>query len=221
MTAAVRIKRNGGFKTYQVEYTPDTTIAKILDEINETEEDPIAWDCSCRQKMCGNCAMLINRRPALACITFLKDLGNVITLEPLSKFPLIKDLKVDRSRMIELRKILNVYPEEGADADWQEHDRQYLAASCLSCGCCLEVCPNYNGRDLFGGAALSNSMFKEISQESNPEKRRERTRVYKKTQFRDCTKSLSCVTVCPMSLPMASTFSRLNACAFGQMKRKP
>ncbi|MCI1722505.1 MAG: 2Fe-2S iron-sulfur cluster-binding protein [Lachnospiraceae bacterium] len=87
MTAAVRIKRNGGFKTYQVEYTPDTTIAKILDEINETEEDPIAWDCSCRQKMCGNCAMLINRRPALACITFLKDLGNVITLEPSEQIP--------------------------------------------------------------------------------------------------------------------------------------
>jgi len=213
--------RNGEFKTYQIEYTTDTTVAAILDEINETEEDPIAWDCSCRQKMCGNCAMLINRRPALACITFLKNLGNVITLEPLSKFPLIKDLKVDRSRMTELRKILGVYPDEGADADWQEHDRQYLAASCLSCGCCLEVCPNYNGRDLFGGAALSNSMFKEISQERNPEKRRERIRIYRKTQFRDCTKSLSCADVCPMSIPMASTFSRLNACALGRTKRKP
>ena len=53
-------------------------------------------------RKCGACAMLINERPRLACSTFLHTLkGSTITLEPLSKFPLVRDLIVDRSNLFE------------------------------------------------------------------------------------------------------------------------
>ncbi len=53
-------------------------------------------------RKCGACAMLINERPRLACSTFLHMLkGSTITLEPLSKFPLVRDLIVDRSNLFE------------------------------------------------------------------------------------------------------------------------
>lgn len=49
-------------------------------------------------KMCGACAMVINGVPRLACSAFLRDIkGDELTLEPLSKFPVIDDLIVDRS----------------------------------------------------------------------------------------------------------------------------
>ena len=56
------------------------------------------------QGLCGSCAMVINSQPKLACQTFLneeimiKEYGE-ITIEPLSKFPVIKNLKVDKSKL--------------------------------------------------------------------------------------------------------------------------
>ena len=57
--------------------------------------------------------MVINGRPALACETFLRDLkGEVITVEPLKKFPTISDLVVDRGVIQENLKKTDAYIEE-------------------------------------------------------------------------------------------------------------
>lgn len=221
MTAHVRIRRGETFKEYRIACGPDMTAAELLDRINEEESDPVEWECSCRQKCCGACAMVINGRPALACNTFVRDTGTEITLEPLRKFPLIKDLKVDRSGMDRLIEELKVFHEEDGKADGTDYHRQYMAASCLQCGLCLEACPNYNGKDLYGGAMLANSIFRILDQETDRKKKKELTGTYRRTQFKDCTKTLSCAEVCPVNLPLVSTFSRLNACAVKELLRLP
>ena len=211
MNAVVRVKRNGSFTAYKVACTPNTSVAKLLELINMVIDDPIDWECACRQKMCGSCAMVINGRPALACSVFVRELGAKITLEPLSKFPLIKDLRVDRSVMERMIEENRVFLSGTSPADSREHERQYLAASCLMCGCCMEVCPNCSGKDLFGGAMLMNRIYKTASQETDSRARKKLLKSYRNTQFADCSKSLSCADVCPMKLPIPSTFSRLNA----------
>ena len=211
MKANVRIKRGGGYAVYETACSGNTTVAKLLDLINMEESDPVEWECSCQQNMCGSCAMLINGRPALACAVFVRDTGENITLEPLTKFPLIKDLKVDRGRIREIASAMKAYPAAGSEADIGGVDRQYLASSCLMCGCCMEVCPNYTGRDLFGGAMAANAMLRTIAQERDKRRRRELSSLYRRNQFNCCTKALSCSEVCPIKLPLASTFSRLNS----------
>ena len=71
---------------------------ETLMDCDGKEADEIQWECGCMVRKCGACAMRINGRPRLACDTFLHTLkSRNITLEPLSKFPLVKDLIVDRS----------------------------------------------------------------------------------------------------------------------------
>ena len=83
------------------------TVSAILDALNYTDDlfdtegkpaDRIRWECSCMQAVCGGCAMVINGVPALACATYADNVkGKELVLEPLSKFPVIADLIVDRS----------------------------------------------------------------------------------------------------------------------------
>ena len=71
-------------------------IEEILD-IDGIPVGEIAWECSCLQKKCGACAMRINGVPRLACDTKIGDLkSKTVTLEPLKKFPVVRDLIVDR-----------------------------------------------------------------------------------------------------------------------------
>ena len=102
--------------------TENLTIASLLREINADLElkdvagnsvSKISWECSCLQKKCGACAILINGRPGLACDAFIKDniLKGKISLAPLSKFPVIKDLIVDRSVLYNNLKDIKAYIE--------------------------------------------------------------------------------------------------------------
>ena len=104
------------WQEFNYEGSTDQSVAGMLDDLNykddlkDSDGNPaprISWECSCLQGMCGGCAMVINGRPSLACETFLRNLkGNVITIEPLKKFPTVSDLVVDRGIIQEnLRKV--------------------------------------------------------------------------------------------------------------------
>src|SRR5213595_886790 len=57
---------------------------------------PIAYDSNCLEEICGSCAMLINGKAKMACSALVDRFEQPITVEPLSKFPLVRDLSVDR-----------------------------------------------------------------------------------------------------------------------------
>ena len=128
------------------------TVSAVLDALNYTDDlldiegnsaSRIRWECSCMQAICGGCAMVINGVPALACATFADEVkGEALVLEPLSKFPVIADLCVDRSSIYENLISAKAYLESLAESDKRQHDHQYSVAKCLKCGLCLEVCPN-------------------------------------------------------------------------------
>ena len=191
------------------------TVADWLTEINQTEakSDRIAWECACMEKKCGACAMRINGVPCLACSVFLKDAAKQgkILLEPLSKFPLVKDLVVDRSSMFEILHKMKVWTQEKEQSDkGQDYDLQYKAGQCLQCGCCLEVCPNFLVGGGFGGAAAMTESYKAIEQNEKDDHRAEMITAYRKHFFSDCGQSLSCLEICPMKLPLDEIQARAN-----------
>lgn len=202
-------------QTFVYEGDGNLTVADWLTERNrtETKTDRIAWECGCMEKKCGACAMRINGVPRLACSAFLKDTAKRgrIRLEPLSKFPLVQDLIVDRSSMFEmLRKMKTWTQRKEQSAYGQDHDLQYKAGQCLQCGCCLEVCPNFLAGGTFGGAAAMAEAYQCIEQNEQDSHRAEMVAAYRTHFFSGCGQSLSCQDICPMKLPLDEMQVRAN-----------
>ena len=172
---------------------------------------PVVWEHSCLQRRCGACAMVINRIPALACNTRLSEIASdVIRLEPLRKFPVIEDLLVDRSVMMQNLRRLSVWMEEEARTGSEE--MAFEAARCLQCGLCLEVCPNFAAGGTFAGMAAMAPMSRLIARLSEGERKRI-ARDYKKGVYSGCGKSLACRDICPAQLPIEDLLVKSNAAA--------
>ena len=206
------------WETFEYDGPSDNSVAGVLDYINYHDDivdvdghrtTRVGWECSCLQGVCGACAMVINGAPALACETMVKDLkGGGIEIRPLRKFPVIHDLIVDRSSIHENLKQANVYIGEYRPDAGGNHALQYAAAKCLKCGLCLEVCPNYAGGKNFFGAAFANDCYLVASR--NPSKARQIAGIYGEHFGRDCSKSLSCMEVCPMKIHTIASIAKMN-----------
>lgn len=196
----------------------NVTVSAVLEALNYTDDlydaegqpaSRIRWECSCMQMVCGGCAMVINGIPALACGTFVdKVKGNELLLEPLSKFPVIADLIVDRSIIYENLNQAQAYLEEHAVHNSKQYAHQYSVAKCLKCGLCLEVCPNYRPGGKFFGPVFANESYFLTSQTNTEGKRL--TKQYKEHFQQWCSKALSCQTVCPAGIETITSIFRMN-----------
>lgn len=199
----------------------DNTVAGLLEYLNYNDDivtidgnktTRISWDCSCIQGICGACAMIINDIPALACETFLKDLkGDELSIRPLTKFPVICDLIVDRTSIHENLRKNNVFigeyrPPESKDE--KAHEHQYNAAKCLKCGLCLEICPKYTDGGDFFGATFANDCYLVASR--NGEKKDKIKEAYTEHFKNECAYDLACMNICPMGIKMTASMAMLN-----------
>lgn len=187
-------------------------LADDLIDINNSRSRPIEWECGCLQKACGGCAMVINGTPALACSVFLTDLAaSEITLEPLSVFPVVQDLRVDRSIMFEHLKKMELWLTDTHTAKEKEQKFQYNSAKCLKCGLCLEVCPNYSGAETaFYGPAVANEAYLTFSQTKDKNRKKSIHRNFVNHFTLHCSKSLACGSVCPLSMKPLSSMGLMN-----------
>src|SRR5262249_25153889 len=131
---------------------------------------PVAWDCNCLEEVCGACTMLVNGRVCQSCTALVDNLlpkSEEIVLEPMTKFPVLRDLVVDRSRMFAALKKIDAwvpvagYHDQGAGPPYSpdEQDELYPLTRCMTCGCCLEVCPQYHNIELLREAGESDADF--------------------------------------------------------------
>ncbi|WP_333687954.1 succinate dehydrogenase iron-sulfur subunit [Methylococcus capsulatus] len=135
-------------------------LIKIKNEIDST----LAFRRSCREGVCGSCAMNIDGRNTLACIKPLSDCGDPVRIHPLPHQPVIKDLVPD---------LTHFYAQYASVKPWIEAqtpppaDRERLQSKaeraeldglheCILCACCSTACPSYwwNGDRFLGPAAL-------------------------------------------------------------------
>src|SRR5215469_11675501 len=126
-TVIIKIKRQASPKSepYWEEFSlpgkPGMNVISAMMDIaaNPVTRDgkpsrPITYDSNCLEEVCGSCAMRINGRARMACSALIDKLEQPVTLEPLSKFPVIRDLAVDRSVLFEnLMRVKAWVPVDG------------------------------------------------------------------------------------------------------------
>ena len=222
MIVKIKRQRDSASEAYWQSFKYDgpahAPVSAVLDALNYTDDlfdadgnaaPRIRWECSCNQAMCGGCAMVINGVPALACATFADQVkGDELVLEPLSKFPVVADLIVDRSIIYENLNQAKAYLESVATSDGGQYAQQYSVAKCLKCGLCLEVCPNYLPGGEFYGAVMANESYLIASQTAD--KKSPIAQEYKTHFGAGCSKALSCQTVCPMKIETITSIMRMN-----------
>jgi succinate dehydrogenase / fumarate reductase iron-sulfur subunit len=135
-------------------------LIKIKNEIDST----LTFRRSCREGICGSCAMNIDGTNTLACIKPIEDIQGDIQIYPLPHMPVMKDLVPDLTKIYE--QYASIEPWLKADAAapegqerLQSQDERALLDGlweCVLCFCCSTSCPSYwwNGDKYLGPAVL-------------------------------------------------------------------
>ena len=172
--------------------------------------DPITYDSNCLEEVCGSCAMLINGRARMACSALVDKLEQPIRLEPFSKFPVVRDLAVDRSVLFENLKAVKAWvPIDGTydlgagpRMTMQEQEAAYPLSRCISCCCCMEACPQFNEDTGFVGAATISQVRLFNTHPTGAALKRERlAALMGDGGIQECGYAQNCVEDCPKDIP--------------------
>lgn len=182
-----------------------------LTDINGEPAEKIGWECGCMLRKCGACAMIINGRPSLACSQYIEADGELF-LAPLSKFPIVRDLIVDREHIFKSLYKAALWLDENMGYDEEHHAARFSSSNCIMCGCCLEVCPEFSlGEDNYSGAVLPVNSYRIADREEEPQHLKQLSKQYQKAFFSGCGQSLSCNKICPCNLPVEELIVKSNA----------
>jgi succinate dehydrogenase / fumarate reductase iron-sulfur subunit len=214
------------WEEFSLPYRPKQNVISCLMEIrkNPVTKDgrkttPIAWDSACLEEVCGSCTMLVNGKPCQSCSMLIDRLpDDVVTLEPLSKFPVVRDLQVDRGRMFEaLKKVHAWIPIDGTydlgpgpKLDEDSRARAYHFSQCMTCGCCMEACPQYGFKsDFLGPAPIAQVRLFNAHPTGRMSARERLEAIMGRGGLTECGNAQNCVEVCPKQIPLTEAFGEL------------
>ena len=91
--------RQGEFKNYSVQLEQGMVVLDAIHRVQVEHANDLAVRWNCKAGKCGSCSMEINGKPKLACMTRLSDYADdeLISIQPMKTFPIIKDLVTDVS----------------------------------------------------------------------------------------------------------------------------
>lgn len=257
----VRIRRQDGpgkpsyWEKHQIKYEPELNVISVLQKIAAQSTDakgnkvsPVAWDCGCLEEVCGACTMQINGKVRQSCSALVDKLlaegGNEITLEPMSKFPVVRDLVVDRQRLFRALTRVKAWVPVDSYYDMGAGERQLRAAQeqnyplsqCMSCGCCVDACPQFTKLELTRQEGESEEAFEQRKNEAFDEgfvgphaisqavlfnnhptgKALASQRLDALTEsggIQACGNAQNCVSVCPKEIPLTTSIARAGRAA--------
>lgn len=214
------------WEEFIIPFRPNMNVISALMEIQKNpvnvqgvRTSPVVWDCNCLEEVCGACTMIINGKPRQACSALIEKLKQPIVLKPLSKFPVLRDLVVDRRVMFEnLKKVKAWIPIDGTydlgpglRLAPQVQEWAYPLSRCMTCGCCMEACPNINQKSKFiGPAALSQVRLFNAHPTGAMNKHERLETLMGDGGITDCGNAQNCVKVCPKDIPLTTSIADLN-----------
>ncbi|MBV6456995.1 MAG: Fumarate reductase iron-sulfur subunit [Fimbriimonadaceae bacterium] len=223
---------NPYWESYELPYRERFNVISALMEIRKdpvTIEgktvSPPTWDAACLEEVCGSCTMYVNGAIRQACTALVDDVGHrdgdriEISLEPMKKYPVVRDLMVDRSSMFEnLIKVRGWVPIDGSydlgmAAPQDDHVRQirYALSRCMTCGCCMEACPQVNPQSEFvGPAAVGQALLFNLHPVGKTLESERLDYMTSPEGITGCGNAQNCVKVCPKGVPLTRAIAQIN-----------
>jgi len=205
-------------QAYSVPYHTDWVVLDALNYIKDQIDGTLTFRWSCRMGVCGSCGMMVNGVPRLACAAFLREYyPHEIRVEPLTNFPIMRDLVIDMSDFME--KLRSVKPwiirdeekplEAGEYLQTPAELEQYKQFSmCINCMLCYAACPVYGLEPEFVGPAAI-ALAQRYNLDSRDQGRKQRGPVIASHEgIWDCTFIGECSEVCPKDVDPAGAIQQ-------------
>ena len=252
----VRVLRQQGpqqsayWQRHQITYEPNLNVISVLQKIatqattsSGKSTTPVAWDCNCLEEVCGACTMLVNGETRQACSALvdklLEEHPEGIELRPMSKFPVVRDLVVERDRMFRSLERVNSwipvddYYDRGPGPRESQSRQQvrYPLSECMTCGCCVEACPQFTKVEVSRHSGESDQQFESRRQQAYDHAFVGPAAISQAMLFNDhgtgvlnagqrldalmgpggiqvCGNAQNCVSVCPKEIPLTTSIAR-------------
>lgn len=216
------------WEEFELELKPFINVISALMEIQENPINrngervaPVNWEQGCLEEVCGSCSMLINGRPRQACAAIIEPIlsqtgSRTITLAPFTKFPLVRDLVVNRNKMFEdLKKTKSWISADGSfihgfgpKMSQTKQEAMYTLSTCMTCGCCSESCPQVNQHSKFvGPAPISQVRLFNLNPSGEMEKSKRLHTLMEEGGISECGNAQNCVQVCPKEIPLTESIA--------------
>jgi succinate dehydrogenase / fumarate reductase iron-sulfur subunit len=204
------------------ELDPKSCGPMVLDaliQIKSALDSTLTFRRSCREGICGSCAMNINGVNRLACTTSMLDLGDEIKIYPLPRRAVIKDLVPDLTDFYAQYAAVKPWlqakappPGEKKERLQSKEDQEKIdrPAACILCACCSTSCPSYwwNSDKFLGPAALLASYRWVIDTRDGATDERLAQLEDPFSMYR-CHTIMNCTDVCPKDLNPARAIAEL------------
>ncbi len=206
------------YETYIKSYQKGTTVLEALLDIQETEDDSLAFRYSCRSAVCGSCGMVVNGAPVLACRTQLTNvIGKQILIEPLPNMDIIKDLVVDMKLFWESYREVepwlhtdgSVEPEKERLQSPKDIKKLDPYINCILCACCFGACPVIANRQDYTGPAAIAKLFRFMNDSRDRRGENFLERFNHQEGLWACHTILRCIDACPKDIRPTDTIEAL------------
>jgi succinate dehydrogenase / fumarate reductase, iron-sulfur subunit len=221
------------YDSFEVPVQRWTTVLDALLYAKSYHDSSIGIRYSCRMASCGSCGMKINGIPRLACYTKISELeGNTIICEPLTNFPLIRDLVTDFSQFFNHHKKMQPYihNENSNMTDSkkliefkqsvEEVDKYLQFSYCIKCGLCYSACPTVATDTKFPGPQALSQAYRYYADTRDNDTKERLNIVDEKHGIWRCHFAGSCSTVCPKGVDPALGIQLLRGHLMGFSKNE-
>ncbi len=194
-------------------------LIKIKNEIDPT----LTFRRSCREGVCGSCAMNIDGVNTLACLKSMSDVKKDIKIYPLPHMRVVKDLVPDLSKAYEQLASIKPWLQRSKSNDKKSddqndekkqspQDREKLDGKweCVLCFCCTTSCPSYwwNGDEYLGPAVLL-QVARWVEDSRDSERKKRLSAVNDSLKLYKCHSIMNCTRSCPKGLNPAKEIAGL------------
>lgn len=193
------------FQDYFYEAEETKSVLEALMDIRNEQDSSLSFRYSCREAICGSCAMVINGEFDLACRSDLESLGSSkVVVEPLPNLEIQKDLVVDLDPFWEALLKIEPFllskgdvPEKGYRIEDEKIDRIFQYVNCILCACCYSACPVVSKRENYLGPAALAKLYRFVKDPRDKRSYKSWSRVDTDGGAWGCHTIFKCNDVCP------------------------
>lgn len=206
------------YKKYKVDVNScGPMMLDVLFKIKDDQDQSLSFRRSCREGICGSCAMNINGKNTLACLCKVDRDTTPAKVAPLPHMYVVKDLVVDMSNFYAQYKSIKPYLQKkqsgsGSEFYQSKENRNKLDGlyECILCACCSTSCPSYWwNSDKYLGPAVLLAAYRWIIDSRDDFTAERLAQLDDAYKLYRCKTIMNCAQVCPKGLNPGKAIAKL------------